>query len=78
MRGRNIALQHLLRVLHALSSDHRTHSQVVLERAVHRSMLEDAGLKEHSVSFDAFLQEKGRNFAAMSFYHLLGREERLG
>lgn len=50
----------------------------MLERAVHRSMLEDAGLKEHSVSFDAFLQEKGRNFAAKSFYHLLGREERLG
>lgn len=45
---------------------------------VHRSMLEDAGLKEHSVSFDSFLQERGRNFAAKSFYHLLGRDDSVG
>lgn len=35
-------------------------------------MLEDAGLREHSVSFDAFTAQKNRGFVTKSFYSLLG------
>lgn len=35
-------------------------------------MLEDAGLKEHSVSFDSFTAQKNRGFVTKSFYSLLG------
>ena len=44
---------------------------------VMRSMLEDAGLKEHSVSFDAFTVQKDRTFVTRSFYSLLGEGWRI-
>ena len=45
--------------------------------SVMRSMLEDAGLKEHSVSFEAFTVQKDRTFVTRSFYSLLGRGWRI-
>ena len=35
------------------------------------SLLFDAGLKNHAVSFHDFTMEKRRGFVAKSFYHLL-------
>ena len=63
----------LIGIEHTFAAKHASTTQVCRRERSTPSLLDDAGLKEHSVEFGEFAANRSKSFAAKSFYHLLGR-----
>lgn len=69
---RGFVVECFLFVKYSLTPKHSSIAQVCVSKSVENSMFDDAGLKDHPISFNQFTENRKRGFVAKSFYHLLG------